>query len=103
MKNSKAITVIDILSYLINDLLGWFIIIWFDLTGNDNKFQNLKLHWAILVAGLIHIIISLICNVFFFKKKRTKHHIQIGNKLFIYNIIMTIFPYLYLGLTLLIT
>lgn len=97
MKNNKAITVIDILSYLINDLLGWFIIVWFDLTGYDNKFQNLKLHWAILVVGLVHIVLSIICNVFFYKKERTKHHIQIGKKLFIYNVIMTLFPYLYLA------
>ena len=96
MKKNKAITVIDILSYLINDLFGWFIIIWFDLTGYDNKFQNLKLHWAILVIGLIHIFLSIICNMLFFKKVRTKHHIQIGNKMLIYNVIMTIFPYLYL-------
>ena len=89
MKNSKAITLIDILVYLMNDLLGWFIIILFDSTGYDSKFQNLRFHWAILVIGLIHIVLSLICNVFFFKKERTKHHIQIGNKLFIYNIITT--------------
>mgnify|MGYP001164601821 CR=1 FL=1 len=99
MKNSKATTLIDILVYLMNDLLGWFIIIWFDSTGYDSKFQNLKLHWTILVIGLIHIVLSLICNVFFFKNERTKHHIQIGSKLFIYNIIMTILPYLYLAFT----
>lgn len=103
MKNSKVITIIDILAYLMNDLLGWFIIIWFDSTGYDSKFQNLKLHWAIFVIGLIHIILSIICNVFFFKKERTKHHIQIGNKLFIYNVIMTILPYLYLAFTWFIT
>lgn len=103
MKNSKAITIIDIFAYLMNDLLGWFIIILFDSTGYDCKFQNLKLHWAILVIGLIHIILSIICNVFFFKKERTKHRIQIGNKLFIYNVIMTVFPYLYLAFTWFIT
>ncbi len=99
MKNNKTIALIDVLAYLINDLLGWFIIIWFDLTGYDGKFQNLKLHWVILVIGLTHIILSMICNVFFYKKKRTKYHIQFGKKLFAYNLIMTIFPYLYLAFT----
>ena len=102
MNNNKAITVIDFFAYLINDLLGWFIIIVFDSTGYDCKFQNLKLHWAILLVGLIHIILSIICNTFFFKKERTKYHIKIGNTLFIYNLLMTIVPYLYLAFTLLI-
>jgi hypothetical protein len=103
MKRSKAITLIDIFAYLMNDLLGWFIIICFDLTGYDCKFQNLKLHWAILVIGIIHIVLTFICTVFFFKKERTKRRIQIGNKLFIYNVIMTVFPYLYLAFTWVIT
>ena len=103
MKNSKVITTIDILLFLMNDLLGWFIIIWFDLTGYDSKFRNLNLHWTILIIGLIHIVLSIICNVSFYKKERTKYHIQIGNKLFIYNLIMTILPYLYLSFTWLIT
>lgn len=97
MKNDKIVMIIDILVYLINDLLGWFIIICFDSTGYDSKSQNLKVHWACLVIGVIHIILSMICNVFFFKKERTKHHIQIGKKLFIYNMIMTLLPYLYLS------
>ena len=95
--NDKVITIIDILAYLINDLLGWFIIICFDLTGYDSKFQNLKFHWAFLVIGVIHIFLSMICNVLFFKNERTKYHIQIGKKLFIYNMIMTLLPYLYLA------
>lgn len=103
MKKRKVITIIDILVYLMNDLLGWFIIIWFDLTGYDCKFQNLKLHWIILIIGLIHIVLSFICNFFFFKKERTKNHIKIGSKLFIYNVTMTILPYLYLAFTWFIT
>ena len=83
----------DIIIYLINDLLGWFIIIWFDSTGYDGKFQDLSLHRVILAIGLIHIVLSLLCNLFLFKKKK------IGNKLFIYNVIMTILPYLYLAFT----
>lgn len=39
-----TITIIDIIAYLVNDLLAWFIVIWFDLTGYDNKFQNIRLH-----------------------------------------------------------
>ncbi|SEK89201.1 hypothetical protein [Ruminococcus albus] len=93
MKNNKTITIMDIIVYLMNDLLGWFIIIWFDSTGNDGKFQDLSLHRVILAIGLIHIVLSLLCNVFLFKKKK------IGNKLFIYNVVMTILPYLYLAFT----
>lgn len=33
-----TITIIDIIAYLVNDLLAWFIVIGFDLTGYDNKF-----------------------------------------------------------------
>lgn len=99
MKNSKAVNAIDIIAYLINDLLGWFIIIMYDLTGYDGKFQNLNIHRLLLAVGLIHIILSMVCNVFFFKNERTKYHIQIGNKLFIYNIIMTLCPYQYLAFT----
>ncbi|SEK65674.1 hypothetical protein [Ruminococcus albus] len=99
MKNSKAITAIDIIAFLLNDLLGWFIIIMYDITNVFGKFQDLKLHRALIVVGIVHIILSMICNVFFFKNERTKHHIQIGNKLFIYNIVMTFCPYLYLAFT----
>ena len=99
MKNSKTITMVDIIAFLLNDLLGWFIIIMYDLTGNDNKFQNMNIHHALLAVGLVHIILSMICNVFFFKNERTKYHIKIGSKLFIYNIVMTFCPYLYLAFT----
>lgn len=95
----KMITVIDIIVYLVNDLLAWFIIIWFDMTGNDNKFQNIRLHWSILIIGIIHIIASAVCCVFFYKKERTKYKIQIGINLFVFNVIMTVLPYLYLLLT----
>lgn len=99
MKKSTAISLVDVLIYLMNDLLGWFIVIWFDLTGYDSKFTNLKLHWVILVIGFVQIILSIIYNIFFYKKERTKYQIQLGKKLFVYNIIMTIFPYLYLAFT----
>ena len=102
MKNKKAIMLTDILAFLLNDILGWFIIIWFDSTGNAGKFPNEKLHWGILVIGLIHIVISLICSALFYKKERTGFHIQIGKGLLIYNIIMTLIPYLYLLIILLV-
>lgn len=41
-----TITIIDIIAYLVNDLLAWFIVIWFDLTGYDNKFQKYKIALA---------------------------------------------------------
>ena len=99
MKTSKTIMLLDVLMYLMNDLFGWFIIIWFDITGYDGKFMDWRLHWTIFVIGLIHITISIICSVFLFKKGITKQHIKIGKKLFIYNIIMTLIPYCYLAYT----
>lgn len=94
-----TITIIDIIAYLVNDLLAWFIVIWFDLTGYDNKFQNIRLHWLILIIGIIHIIATTICCVFFYKKARTKYKIQIGSELFVFNEIMALLPYLYLMFT----
>lgn len=78
IKHNKITSFLDILIYVLNDLLGWFIIITFDSTGFDCKFQNLTLHWLILAIGIIHIIISILGSVFFYKKDRTKYHIQIG-------------------------
>ncbi len=96
--NDKKIIIADILIYLSNDVLGWFIIILFDLTGYDCKFQDLSFHRLMIVIGFVHIIISILCSMFFYKKGRTKYHIQIGNKLFTYNIVMSLLPYLYLAL-----
>lgn len=96
MKRKIAAASIDIIAYLVNDLLGWFIIILFDSTGDDCKFQNPTLHWCILVCGFIHIIVSILCSLFFYKKVRTSYHVKIGKKLLCYNIIMTLIPYLYL-------
>ena len=92
----RTITIIDIITFLVNDLIAWFIVLWFEMTGYDNKFQNNTWHWSFLIIGIIHIIASTMCCVFFYKKERTKYKIQIGSKLFIYNEIMTVLPYLYL-------
>lgn len=96
MKKSKIVAIIDILAYLINDLLAWAIIIWFDITGHDCKFQNLTIHHLILLIGVVHVFLSIFLDVFFRKKERTKYCIKIGNKLFIYNLVMTVIPYIYL-------
>jgi hypothetical protein len=47
----------------------------------------------------IVIIATTICCVFFYKKARTKYKIQIGSKLFVFNEIMALLPYLYLMFT----
>ena len=94
MKKSKIVAIIDILAYLINDLLAWAIIIWFDATGYDCKFQNLTIHHLVFLIGVIHIFLSIFIDVFFRKKERTKYCIKIGNKLFIYNLVMTVIPYM---------
>ena len=94
MKKSKIVAIIDILAYLINDLLAWAIIIWFEATGYDCKFQNLTIHYLIVLIGVVHIFLSIFLDVFFHKKERTKYCIKIGNKLFIYNLVMTVIPYI---------
>ena len=94
MKKSKIVAIIDILAYLINDLLAWAIIIWFEATGYDCKFQNLTIHHLILLIGVVHVFLSIFLDVFFRKKERTKYCIKIGNKLFIYNLVMTVIPYI---------
>ena len=96
MKKNRIFISIDLIGYLLNDLSGWFIVIIFDVTGEDCKFQDIAFHRLMLIFGIIHIIASILCSLFFFGKERTKYHIQIGKKLLVYNLIMTLFPYLYL-------
>ena len=97
MKNNKKIIIVDILIFFLNDLLGWGVVIMFDSTGFDCKFQNLSLHRVLLIIGIAHIIISILFSVFFYKKERTKYAIKIGDGLFIYNLIMSVLPYAYLA------
>lgn len=96
MSRNKLITVIDVIIYLLNDILGWFIIIIFDSTGEDCKFQNITAHYIFLIIGIIHILVSIWVNLMFYKKERTKYHIQIKRTVLFYNFIMTLLPYLYL-------
>ena len=46
MKKSLAIAA-HVISGLGNDLLGWVIIISFELTGSEGKFQDDVFHWII--------------------------------------------------------
>ena len=73
---------------LINTLLLTIIRVDFDI--GTGKQKNI---------GIIHIIATTICCVFFYKKARTKYKIQIGSKLFVFNEIMALLPYLYLMFT----
>ncbi len=95
MSRNKLITVIDIIIYLLNDILGWFIIIIFDSTGEDCKFQNITAHYIFLIIGIIHILVSIWVNLMFHKRERTKSYSNKKTLLF-YNFIMTLLPYLYL-------
>ncbi len=95
MKKSQVITIVDIAVYLINDLLAWLIIIWFDMTGYDCKFQDLTFHRILLLIAIVHIVLSIFFSVFFYRKERTRYKIRIGKKLLIYDIVMTLIPYLF--------
>jgi len=98
MKKYNVIITIDIIAFLLNDLVGWFLSIAFDSTGYDCLFADLKLHLILLVIGFVHLALSIIFNVYLYKKERTKYRIQIGKGLFAYNLTMTIIPYLYVGI-----
>ena len=49
MKKFLAIAA-HVISGLGNDLLGWVIIISFELTGSEGKFQDAVFHWIILLV-----------------------------------------------------
>ena len=95
MKKSQIITIVDIAVYLINDILAWFIVIWFNMTGYDCKFQDLTFHRILLLIAIVHIVLSIFFSVFFYTKERTRYKIRIGKKLLIYDIVMTLIPYLF--------
>ena len=94
MKN-KLIALVDILLYAQNAVLGMMIVMIYDLTGFDGKFQDIITHRLLFVAAIIHLLASFFLCVFFFIKERTRFRIRIGKKLLIYDIIMTSAPYLY--------
>ena len=52
MKKFLAIAT-HVISGLGNDLLGWVVIISFELTGSEGKFQDDVFHWIIFACGLI--------------------------------------------------
>lgn len=99
MKRRSAIVAADIFIFFLNDLLAWSTVIAFDITDRDCKFQNPAIHRLIFAAGILHITASILCIVYFSKKERTRYRIQAGSKLFIYNVIMTLFPYMHLTFT----
>ena len=59
MKKFLAIAA-HVISGLGNDLLGWVIIISFELTGSEGKFQYGVFHWIIFACGLIHIAVQFV-------------------------------------------
>ncbi len=102
MKSKKIIVVIDLLVYMLNGILGLFIVIFLGLTGEDCKFQDLAVHRFVIFISIIHIILSILCSILFHIKERTRFRIKIGKILMIYNLIITLAPYLYLVLVLLV-
>lgn len=99
MKRNKTIIVIDLIVFLINDILGWFIFILLTDTGFNSEYQLFTISYQTnLIIAIVHIASSIIVSVLFFTKERTRFKIQIKKDLLIYNVIMTIFPYLMFGL-----
>ncbi len=94
MKN-KLTAFVDILLYAQNAVLGLMIVMFYDLTGSDGKFQDIITHRILFAAAIIHLLASFFLCVFFFIKERTRFRIRIGKKLLIYDIFTTSAPYLY--------
>lgn len=69
MKKFLAIAA-HVISGLGNDLLGWVIIISFELTGSEGKFQDDVFHWIIFACGLIHIAVSVLYSLLVWKRVR---------------------------------
>lgn len=84
-----------VISGLGNDLLGWVIIISFELTGSEGKFQDDVFHWIIFACGLIHIAVSVLYSLLVWKKGTANGHALSGKILAVYDIIMTLVPYMY--------
>lgn len=59
-----------VISGLGNDLLGWVVIISFELTGSEGKFQYGVFHWIIFACGLIHIAVSVLYSLLVWKRVR---------------------------------
>ena len=94
MKKFLAIAA-HVISGLGNDLLGWVIIISFELTGSEGKFQDDVFHWIIFACGLIHIAVSVLYSLLVWKKGTANSHALSGKILAVYDIIMTLVPYMY--------
>ena len=94
MKKFLAITA-HVISGLGNDLLGWVVIISYELTGSEGKFQDDVFHWIIFACGLIHIAVSVLYSLLVWKKGTANGHALSGKILAVYDIIMTLVPYMY--------
>lgn len=92
---SKLIAAADILIYAQNAVLGLMIVMIYDLTGSDAKFQDIAAHRLLFAAAIIHLLASIFLCVFFFTNERTRFRIRIGKKLLIYDIAMSAAPYIY--------
>ena len=76
--------------------LGWVIIISFELTGSEGKFPDDVFHWIIFACGLIHIAVSVLYSLLVWKKGMANGHALSGKILAVYDIIMTLVPYVVL-------
>lgn len=94
MKKFLAIAA-HVISGLGNDLWGWVIIISFELTGSEGKFQDDVFHWIIFACGLIHIAVSVLYSLLVWKKGTANSHARSGKILAVYDIIMMLVPYMY--------
>lgn len=94
MKKFLAIAA-HVISGLGNDLLGWVIIISFELTGSEGKFQDDVFHWIIFACGLIHIAVSVLYCLLVWKKGTANIQGRSGKILTVYDIIMALVPYVY--------
>lgn len=67
----------------------------FELTGSEGKFQYGVFHWIIFACGLIHIAVSVLYSLLVWKKGTANGHALSGKILAVYDIVMTLVPYVY--------
>lgn len=97
-KNKRIIVIIDLLIYLLYSIIGFFIMLFILMTSEQEKFENLIFNYILIFIGFVHIFIGILFSILFYTKERTKMRICINKPLLIYNSIMTVLPYITLGL-----
>lgn len=94
MKKFLAIAT-HVISGLGNDILGWVIIISFELTGSEGKFQDDVFHWINFCLWFDTYCGERAVQFVGLEKGYGEWSCSSGKILAVYDIIMTLVPYMY--------